>query len=180
MPPKEADDQPPPSRNAHGAPCTIEIDLQDASGSLAPAQLNDLNAMISRVLALLPNSGSVRVRIVGDAEMIAAHQRFSNIATTTDVLTFDMAHDDHDFENKSLDTDLIVCADEAARQAQQRGHRAIDELLLYTIHGVLHCLGYDDHDEHEYQRMHNREDELLQIAGFGAIFNTQAPTENAS
>lgn len=180
MPPLEADDQPPPSRNAEGAHRTIELDLHDASASLAPAQLSELNAMISRVLALIPNAGSVRVRIVDDAEMTRAHQRFSNIATTTDVLTFDMAHDEHDFDRKTLDTDLIVCVDEAARQAQQRSHRTIDELLLYTLHGVLHCLGYDDHDEHEYQRMHNREDELLKLAGIGALFSTQASKERAS
>jgi probable rRNA maturation factor len=179
-PPLEADDQPPPSRNAQGAPRTIELDLHDASGSLTPAALQELRALINQVLTLITNAGSVRVRVVNDDEMIEAHKRFSAIATTTDVLTFDMAHDNTDFHNKVLDTDLIICADEAQRQAQQRDHRTIDELLLYTLHGVLHCLGYDDHDEDDYKRMHAREDQLLELAGIGALFDITPTQEQAS
>ncbi|MFG0300125.1 MAG: rRNA maturation RNase YbeY [Phycisphaerales bacterium JB047] len=181
-PPQEADDQPPPSLNSRRASCPIELDVFDATRSLSDDDLRTLTRLTQHALAPLPNKGSVRVRIVGDEEMISAHDRFSGLATTTDVLTFDLAHNHEDFQTKTLDTDLIICLDEARRQSSPRPHTAIHELLLYIIHGVLHCLGYDDHDDQAYTRMHAREDELLTNAGIGAIFNpaTNTNTENKS
>ncbi len=182
MPPQEADDQPPPSLTNRLASCTIQLDVIDATRALTSSDLDSLIELTQRVLAQIPNAGSVRLRVVDDAEMIRAHDRFSGLATTTDVLTFDLAHDQTDFQTKTLDTDLIVCLDEARRQSATRPHTAVHELLLYTIHGVLHCLGYDDHDDDAYARMHTREDELLTNAGIGALFSaTNDPnTENES
>ena len=177
-PPLEADDQPPPSRTA---PATgrIEIDLYDATGTLTPGQLQSLQSQIETVLALLPNTGQVRVRIVDDAEMIEAHNRYCDLPTTTDVLTFDLAEHESPDESKELDTDLILCLDEAQRQALQFNHDRTHELLLYTLHGVLHCLGYDDHTDSDYKAMHTKEDELLTQAGIGALFNKQRAQENS-
>ena len=31
----------------------------------------------------------------------------------------------------------------AARQGAEAGHSTLDELCLLTVHGILHCLGYD-------------------------------------
>ncbi len=178
----EAEDQPPPSTGTPTGSTPIEIHLVDASDALDPNELNDLRALTQRVLALLPNSGSVRIRVVNDDEMIEAHTRFCEIDTTTDVLTFDLAPCDSGFESKVLDIDLIICADEARRQATAYAHPIAHELTLYIVHGILHCLGYDDHDEEEYTRMHAREDELLNAAGIGAVFmpapeNNPTPTQ---
>lgn len=173
MPPQEADDQPPPSPQRGQRSSAIELDFVDASATLTHAELDTLNTLAHRVLSQLSNSGSVRARIVNDEAMIDAHQRYCDLSTTTDVLTFDMASDDTDFESKVIDTDLILCVDEARRQAQQRQHTTVHELLLYTLHGVLHCLGHDDHSDQEYKRMHAREDELLTSAGIGALFSEQ-------
>src|SRR6185369_8183115 len=97
------------------------------------------------------------VRVVGDEEMAAAHQRFSGVAGTTDVLTFDLTE-----AGGALDVDLLVCFDEASRQAASRGHGVERELLLYVVHGVLHCLGHDDHEEAAAARMHAEEDRVLE------------------
>lgn len=171
MPPPEADDQPPPSTSDASGNAQIDVHFDLACDVITSVQLANLGQLTGRVLGLLPNSGSVRVRIVDDAEMIAAHTRFCDIETTTDVLTFDLASDESSFDSKALDTDLIICADEAQRQSQERGHPVSHELLLYILHGVLHCLGYDDHSDEEYDRMHAREDELLRAAGIGAVFS---------
>jgi len=170
LPPQEAEDQPPPSQRESAPQARIELHLDDAPAALTTSQLQQLTNDTRRVLALLPNAGSVRVRIVDDAEMTVAHKRFCDLDSTTDVLTFDLASNDTDFQTKELDTDLIVCADEARRQANARKHPMTHELLLYIVHGVLHCLGHDDHDDHAFQRMHAREDELLTAAGIGAVF----------
>lgn len=171
MPPQEAEDQPPPSQRSGARSDAIELHVENACPALPSTSVQQLIIEAQRVLALLPNTGSVRVRIVDDAAMTDAHKRFCDLDSTTDVLTFDLAQDEGDFAHKVLDTDLIICADEARRQAQQRAHPIVHELLLYIVHGVLHCLGHDDHDEAGYARMHAREDELLTAAGIGAVFN---------
>jgi ssRNA-specific RNase YbeY (16S rRNA maturation enzyme) len=45
------------------------------------------------------------------------------------------------------------------------------EALLYALHGLLHCLGHDDHDEAAYQAMHALEDALLDAIGVGPVFD---------
>ncbi len=165
------DPYPPPARS-------IELELIDPLNYLSHAEHDQLQEWAGAVFTQLDTTGSVRVKIVNDSMMSDAHQRFSGIEGTTDVLTFDLSEPDadHDTEqddnqHKILDTDLIVCYDEAERQAADRSHTTLHELLLYIVHGTLHCLGYDDHDEDDYARMHTREDELLTAAGIGPLFD---------
>lgn len=173
------DDDPSSSTHTPGRPTsTLTVEILDADRSLEPSALAWLTDAANRVCASLGNPGEVRVSVVNDQRMRAAHNRYSGIDTTTDVLTFDLAHDQPADQQKVLDTDLFVCADEAQRQSQSRQHDTKHELLLYIVHGVLHCVGYNDHDEESYQRMHAREDEILNACGFGGLFhakNTQAP-----
>lgn len=102
---------------------------------------------------------------MGDAEMAAAHERHTGVGGTTDVLTFDLSD-----ETGVIDADLLVCVDEALRQSSARGVPVEHELVLYIVHGVLHCAGYDDGDEASASAMHRREDELLSAMGLGAVF----------
>ncbi|MEO1584973.1 MAG: rRNA maturation RNase YbeY [Planctomycetota bacterium] len=118
--------------------------------------------------ALATRQGSVRVRIVGDDAMADAHQRYKDIEGTTDVLTFDLAGD----PSAPLDADVLVCIDEAARQAQARGIPIEHELLLYITHAVLHCSGYNDDTDEAAAAMHAREDELLTAIGIGPVYGT--------
>ena len=119
-----------------------------------------------RALGLMGARGEVRVRVVDDGVMAATHEGFAGVAGTTDVLTFDLAEPG----TQELDVDIIVCADEAGRQAAARGHRVEQELLLYIIHGVLHCRGHDDHDPAAAARMHAEEDRILEALSVGATF----------
>lgn len=158
------DDQPPAPALAERAPL---LDLIDGDGSLGPADLAWLRERASHALVLLGARGEVRVRLAGDAEMADAHGRYAGVAGVTDVLTFDLAGGSG---SGVLDADILVCVDEARRQALARGHAVGREALLYIVHGVLHCLGHDDHDDDGFERMHAREDDLLGRLGVGATF----------
>ncbi|MDF1809494.1 MAG: rRNA maturation RNase YbeY [Phycisphaerales bacterium] len=138
---------------------------------LDSAKRSLLEQHLQLAFAQLPNSGQVRIRIVDDNEMSEAHIKYSGIEGTTDVLTFDYeASFDGSINNKILDVDLVICYDEASRQANLQQRTIVSELLLYSVHGVLHCLGFDDHDEIEYKRMHHKEDEILTAIGVGPLF----------
>jgi probable rRNA maturation factor len=183
-----AGDQPPdpgpdadagPERRSPGVVISID-DAADALDDDAGRWLHDaLSRAVAEALALEGESidapHEVRVRIVGDDEMGALHAAHTGDPTTTDVLTFDL-RDDGD---GPLDVDIVVCADEAARQAADRARPVERELLLYALHGALHCLGHDDHDDDAFARMHAREDEVLARIGVGALFGDSSPAEDA-
>lgn len=126
---------------------------------------------------VLAYAGEVRVRIVGDDEMAAAHEKYSGVPGTTDVLTFDLRDDAS--AGGPLDTDILVCVDEARRQAAALGLSVERELLLYIVHGVLHCLGFDDHDEAGHRAMHEEEDRVLEAIGVGRTFAAPEAGEGA-
>ncbi len=170
-PRSEADDDPYPATAA--ASQHPQLELFDSSNLLPEADHTQLLKWTDAVLAHLHASGSIRVKLVNDEQMSAAHLQYSGIPGTTDVLTFDL-NPEHDLESqtpKALDTDLIVCVDEAARQASEREHTTTHEILLYIIHGTLHCLGYNDHTHEDFNTMHTYEDHLLTQAGIGPLFD---------
>ena len=107
----------------------------------------------------------VTVEIIDDHRMAALHERFSNVPGTTDVLTFPASG-----PGEPVEVDIAICVDEAARQSRARGHDLRHELLLYALHGVLHCTGFDDRAPHDHARMHAEEDRILQAIGLGAVY----------
>lgn len=157
---------PGPDRD-HGRAHPLKVEIADDERLLGGDRCAWIASRAEAALGTLGASGEVRARVVGDAAMSEAHWRWAGVPGTTDVLTFDL----RDGAEGPLDVDLLVCADEAARQGAARGHEAERELLLYVIHGVLHCLGHDDHDETSAARMHAEEDRLLAGAGVGPVYS---------
>lgn len=162
--------EPPDARRQAGA--AVHVDISVPPG-VPDFEQRVYHALSERLLGEAGRGvcagGMVRVRLVGDDEMSRAHERFCGVRGTTDVITFDLADGDS-AHGAALDVDLIVCVDEARRQAERRNHSIETELALYTLHGVLHALGYDDRDKVSYQRMHAREDEVFRALGLGVAF----------
>jgi probable rRNA maturation factor len=151
-------DQPPPPETS--------IDVLDQTGRVD----DDLCAWLTTHLrAAIDHAGatveSLVVTVVGDDAMTSLHVEHCGIAGSTDVLTFD-----HGGTGAAIDADIAICLDEAARRASEHGHAFERELLLYAVHGVLHCLGHDDHEQSDYDAMHAREDAILTAIGIGPTF----------
>lgn len=166
--------------------------LSDATGRVPAATQDWIRTHANLALARLGGDGEVRVRIVGDVEMARDHEEFAGVPGTTDVLTFDMSDPEAERPEKptesaiksglvrilyTFDTDILVCLDEAMRQAGRHGYPFERELLLYIVHGALHCLGFDDHDEREYAEMHAMEDAVLGAIGVGPVFHRPREAE---
>jgi len=78
---------------------------------------------------------SASIVFVDDARMIDHHSLYKGIERPTDVLAFPAGDPDPSGE---LDLgDVVICTDQAARQAAGQGIGYID------LHGLLHLLGYD-------------------------------------
>ena len=166
-------DEPEPSASDQDDPLQVELvchtDIKDAGIE------SWLDQQVRRAINLCGiKQAQLNLVIVADEEMADLHEQYTGVPGTTDVLTFNMAEDDSPLG--PIEADLILCLDEARRQAEQRDHEPRHELLLYAIHGLMHLLGEDDHDEDAYQRMHAREDALLQEMGFGPLFDPNRDT----
>ncbi len=120
-------------------------------------------------------SGEISIRLADDREMTDLHRRYKGIDAPTDVLTFDLSADvrsKHQLRSE-IDVEIIVGIDVAAREARDRGLSVEIEVLRYAVHGLLHCLGEDDHDASSARRMHRREDAVLSALGFAAVFHSR-------
>ena len=154
---------------SHPAPGLV-VDIADSASLLTPSQLSSLRTEALAAVLALARPGEVRVRLVADPEMADAHLKFSKIPGTTDVLTFDLA-EGATAQGEPFDVDILACVDEARRQAAARSLPVERELLLYILHGALHCLGFDDHDDAGFERMHAEEDRILVSIGIGPLFH---------
>ena len=95
------------------------------------------------------------------------HMRWMNLEGPTDVMSFPMDElrpGDGGTEMEGVLGDIVLCPWVAAQQAAAAGHSALEEMLLLTIHGTLHLLGYDHVDEGEdKRRMRAREKEIMRL-----------------
>ena len=96
--------------------------------------------------------GTVSIAVMDDPSIRQLNGRYLQHDHATDVLSFLL-----ESGPQSLEGQIVVSAETAARMAPQFGWSAENELLLYVIHGVLHLVGYDDATPEEQNRMRSRE-----------------------
>ncbi|MEM9883167.1 MAG: rRNA maturation RNase YbeY [Planctomycetota bacterium] len=179
--PTAAPDDPGPSPGGHAPPTPSDINglavvFELHTDDTAPPAAGWLEPRLAEACALAGViGGELAVTLIDDAAMAALHAEYRGDPTTTDVLTFDLREPvPAAGPTPRVEGDVVVCRDEAQRQATARGHSAREELLLYAVHGLLHLLGEDDHDSAAADRMHRREDELLTALGLGPIYGGAA------
>jgi len=167
------DDAEPPESPTRSDALDIELTLNVAD--LNPPLTGWLDVMLRDIAAQAGvERGRIGLAVVDDDEMAALHEQYKQVEGTTDVLTFDLRESSDErpgeLPGEPLDADIVLCVDEARRQASRRGHAVRAELLLYAVHGLLHLLDFDDADDEAAAAMHAREDELLTAAGLGPLF----------
>ena len=158
----EPSEPPQPDQSSGGG----HLEINDRTRRLRSDELELIQDGLSRLIEQL-GVPCVRfaVEIVDDQRMCLLHQRWHDDPTTTDVLSFPMSE-----PGAPIDADVACCLDEAQRRAEALEHDRARELVLYALHGLLHVVGHDDHDEASYRRMHAEEDRLLESVGLGALF----------
>lgn len=122
----------------------------------------DKSRLRAAVKAVLTGEGmvdaSISLAVVDDPEIHRLNVQFLQHDYPTDVLSFAFDHTDD-----SVDGEVIVSVDTAARLATELGHSPDDELLLYVVHGTLHLVGYDDHEDEDRAAMRARERHYLAL-----------------
>ncbi|HWB20270.1 MAG TPA: rRNA maturation RNase YbeY [Phycisphaerales bacterium] len=131
----------------------------------------DIHSAISEIRRTTKHAlaNAVSILVTDDSQMRKLHRKYKGENTTTDVLTFCASEDDRSGAEQ-FPIDIVICADEAARRSRELGHSIYRELLLYVVHGLLHCVGYDDHTTKQSARMHREEDRILEAIGIGPTY----------
>ena len=115
---------------------------------------------IRKVIKLLPGmKKNFRLSLVyvDDVEIAKLNERYLKHQGPTDVLAFPIDSDEGE---------IIISGETALREATERKIEPKGELMLYTIHGTLHLLGYDDKTEEEANQMHDIEKKMILELGY--------------
>jgi probable rRNA maturation factor len=128
-----------------------------------------LETLVARTLRQFHvRRAQVSICVTDDKGISRVNRKYLGHKGSTDVISFDLSE-----EKGPRVIDLVVNAELAARQAHNRGHAGEAELTLYVVHGLLHCLGFDDLKKTGARRMHIMEDDILRKHGYGEIYGCQ-------
>ncbi|WP_309130091.1 rRNA maturation RNase YbeY [Brevibacterium sp.] len=123
------------------------------------------------------------VTMVDAKAMEELHIKWMDLDGPTDVMSFPMdqlSQGREDAPTEGQMGDIIICPEVAAKQAATAGHSTMDEILLLTVHGFLHLLGYDHGEPEERAEMFALQRHLL-LTFFAARYDGRtdipAPTE---
>jgi probable rRNA maturation factor len=145
---------------------SVQLTYETVCNEIDPMPLKQLARRICRQFGV--RRAAVTIAVANDKMIQALHRKFFGLAKTTDVISFDLSES----LEKSKFFDIIINVQQARRQADKRGHTVQAETALYLVHGLLHQFGFDDATEAQAWRMHQREDEILQNAGFGKVYHS--------
>lgn len=127
-----------------------------------------------------PDYIEVEVMFVEDEEIREINRENRNVDKVTDVLSFPSldiefgeiidkdkfkAEIDYETGNIMLGS-IVICLDQAKRQAEEYNHSLKREVAYLTVHGILHLLGYDHMEEDEKAVMREREEAILNTLGY--------------
>lgn len=119
------------------------------------------------VLEALPEQkkdSELTIRVVDEAEITALNRQYRGKEGATNVLSF--PYEAIPGVATDLLGDIVICAPVVASESVTQDKPLDAHWAHMVIHGVLHLLGYDHHQDDEAHRMEVREAELLDSLGY--------------
>ncbi len=117
-----------------------------------------VGATAARLGSQVPADAELSVALADDATVQRLNRDYRNKDRPTNVLSFPAAHG-------ALLGDVIIAYETLVREAAEEAVSPRDHLVLLTVHGLLHLLGYDHLTEPEAVEMEGLETAIL--AGLG-------------
>ena len=142
----------------------MSVDVtNETSWQIDPKIFSDLGVWVMDQMRV--STQSDLTIIFSDPEPIAElHLRWMSLEGPTDVMSFPMDElrpGDGRTTVEGMLGDIVICPYVAAQQAAAAGHSAMEEMLLLTIHGMLHLLGYDHVTADQERQMFGLQRQLL-------------------
>ena len=101
--------------------------------------------------------GQISIIFCSDNYILDVNQKYLQHDYFTDIITFDYC------EGDKISGDLFISVDTVRDNAVEYGTEFVDELNRVMVHGVLHLIGYDDHEEEDIKEMRAKENYYLSL-----------------
>ena len=101
--------------------------------------------------------GTISYVFCSDEKILEVNKQFLNHDFYTDIITFDYV------EDEKINGDIYISVDRVEDNANQFEASFEDELHRVIIHGVLHLLGYKDHNPKDEKLMRSKENEAIAL-----------------
>jgi probable rRNA maturation factor len=130
-------------------------------------------------LATSPRAVEISVRLTGDEEVRALNSQWRGKDKPTNVLSFPMAEAD-DLGEPALSVpelllgDIVLAKGVCQAEAADKGVTVEDHATHLLVHGTLHLLGYDHHQDSEAADMEAREVRALARLGIANPYEVNA------
>jgi len=110
------------------------------------------------------------VRLTGDDEVRALNSEWRGKDKPTNVLSFPMAHEDDLIATTVVDQelllgDIVLARGVCEREAAEKDIPVERHATHLVVHGTLHLLGYDHHEDDQAEDMEQREVRALARLG---------------
>jgi len=129
----------------------LEINNQ-TKGLIFSTKLKKVASVLSRELKI-KKKYNVSVAFVNKAQITELNKRFRKKNKVTDVLSF-IGEDDFLGE-------IIICINQAKKQAKEFGHSYHREIQFLLIHGLLHLLGYTHRIKKNKKKMEALQNKII-------------------
>lgn len=105
----------------------------------------------------------VSLSFVSDKEIQELNKHYREMDKVTDVLSFPQYEDLNELPEEGIIPlgDVVICMEQAERQAEEFGHSLERELVYLFIHSICHLLGYDHMEEADRQEMREKEERIM-------------------
>ncbi len=126
----------------------------------------DVDIVFSAVLATLTAHNiankEVSVLLTDDTRITELNRDYRGCDSPTDVLAFSQLDGENsDALNSDILGDVVISLETAERQTRESNHSLENEVMLLTVHGVLHLLGYDHQTENDAIKMFDKQNSIL-------------------
>lgn len=142
---------------------SVEV-LNETEYPIDGVEFQELAAYVLGAMHVSPAAEMSLIFVEPDA-IAALHERWLDLEGPTDVMSFPMDELRPGSAQAPTEAgilgDIVICPEVAKAQAAKAGHSSTEEMLLLTVHGILHLLGYDHAEKDEEKEMFALQRKLL-------------------
>ncbi|MBN2365822.1 MAG: rRNA maturation RNase YbeY [Calditrichaeota bacterium] len=102
------------------------------------------------------NLSTLSIMLVNDEYLRKLHRQFLRDDSFTDVMTFE-------WDDDGRESEIYISLERAKINAREYNVPMEEELARLIIHGLLHLKGLDDNTAEQREKMHQRENKLLDL-----------------
>jgi probable rRNA maturation factor len=122
-------------------------------GQKFPAKrLKQILRFIERIAGI--RSYTVSIAVVSTPAIRKMNRIYRKKDRVTDVLSFNLASDHGE---------LLICYEQARKQAKQMKHSVSDEMTFLIVHGILHLFGHDHDRPRNAKSMFSIQEKILEV-----------------